>query len=225
MNELDVLDPIPETLRLSTGTVVQFESLKARQFFKLLRIVTHSAAGMLGHVDNLFNGDGADAAGRFAALLVMSIPDSIDETVEFLFSMVKPAGLIDKPKMDKAEQAYNQRLWDAVVKDLSNPELEDLIDLVEAIFKREADDLAALGKKLQKLLGLAKKTGQLEPQNSSTSLAQNSSEASPELLISSVQSTDGPMLNSESVQLPVLDNAPQPLPNVGTWNTENNVNW
>lgn len=217
MNELDTLDAVPETITLSTGTVVQFEALKARQFFKLLRIVTHSATGMLGQIDNLFSGSGQDAAGRFAAMLLMSIPDAIDETVEFLFSMVKPAGLIDRPKLDKVQQQHNQALWDNLVKDLSNPELEDLVDLVEAIFKREADDLAALGKKLQKLLGLAQKTGQLKPQDntSQTSQDQNSSEDSPEPSISSVQSTDGPTISFGNVQLPVLDNAPQPLPNVG----------
>jgi hypothetical protein len=217
MNELDTLDAVPETITLSTGTVVQFEALKARQFFKLLRIVTHSATGMLGQIDNLFSGSGQDAAGRFAAMLLMSIPDAIDETVEFLFSMVKPAGLIDRPKLDKVQQQHNQALWDNLVKDLSNPELEDLVDLVEAIFKREADDLAALGKKLQKLLGLAQKTGQLKPQDntSQTSQDQNSSEDSPEPSISSVQSTDGPTISLGNVQLPVLDNAPQPLPNVG----------
>jgi hypothetical protein len=217
MNELDTLDAVPETITLSTGTVVQFEALKARQFFKLLRIVTHSATGMLGQIDNLFSGSAQDAAGRFAAMLLMSIPDAIDETVEFLFSMVKPAGLIDRPKLDKVQQQHNQALWDNLVKDLSNPELEDLVDLVEAIFKREADDLAALGKKLQKLLGLAQKTGQLKPQDntSQTSQDQNSSEDSPEPSISSVQSTDGPTISLGNVQLPVLDNAPQPLPNVG----------
>lgn len=224
MSELDVLSPAPETLTLSTGTVVQFEALKARQFFKLLRIVTHSATGMLGHIDGLFNGDGADAAGRFAAMLLMSIPDSIDETVEFLFSMVKPAGLIDRPKLDKSQQTYNQQLWDALVKDLSNPELEDLIDLVEAIFKRESDDLTALGKKLQKLLNLAKKTGQIAPQDSQPSLEQNSSEVSPEPLISSAQSTAGQTINLGNVPLPVLDNAPQPLPNVNTLSAENYAN-
>ena len=224
MNELDTLSPAPETVTLSTGTVVQFEALKARQFFKLLRIVTHSATGMLGHIDGLFNGDGADAAGRFAAMLLMSIPDSIEETIEFLFSMVKPAGLIDRPKLDKVQQQHNQALWDALVKDLSNPELEDLIDLVEAIFKREADDLTALGKKLQKLLGLARKTGQISPQDSQPSQGQNSSEDSPEHSISSAQNTAGSMISLGNVQLPVLDNAPQPLPNVGTLNEESYVN-
>lgn len=224
MSELDVLSPAPETLTLSTGTVVQFEALKARQFFKLLRIVTHSATGMLGHIDGLFSGDGADAAGRFAAMLLMSIPDSIDETVEFLFSMVKPAGLIDRPKLDKSQQTYNQQLWDALVKDLSNPELEDLIDLVEAIFKRESDDLTALGKKLQKLLNLAKKTGQIAPQDSQPSQDQNFSEVSPEPSISSVQSTAGQTINLGNVPLPVLDNAPQPLPNVSTLSAESYAN-
>ena len=215
MNELNALDAVPETLTLSTGTVVQFEALKARQFFKLLRIVTHSATGMLGQIDGLFSGDGSDAAGRFAAMLLMSIPDSIDETVEFLFSMVKPAGLVDRPKLDKVQTQHNQNLWDALVKDLSNPELEDLIDLVEAIFKRESDDLAALGKKLQKLLNIAQKTGQLKPQESQPSQDQNSLAESPAPLTSSAQSTDGQMINLGNVVLPVLDNAPQPLPSVG----------
>lgn len=213
MNELDALDSVPQQVKLSTGTVVEFEALKARQFFKLLRIVTHSASNMIGQVDGLFSGSGSDAAGRFAAMLIMSIPDSIDETIEFLFSMVKPAGLIDLPKLDKVQTTHNTQLWQKMVDDLSNPELEDLIDLVEAIFKREKDDLEALGKKLQKLMGLARKTGQLKPQESQTSQEQTSSEDSPEPLTSSAPSMVGQTITLGNVQLPVLDNAPQPLPN------------
>jgi len=37
MTELDVLDPAEEHVKLSTGAVLVLESLRTRQFFKLLR--------------------------------------------------------------------------------------------------------------------------------------------------------------------------------------------
>ena len=192
MSELDALDSVPEQLTLSTGTVVEFNHLKARQFFKMLRILTHATKGMIGQLDQLFSGSGAEAAAKFAALLVFSIPDAEDETIEFLFSMVRPAGLrvaSGGRSLEKSEVEFNQKLWDDMANDINNPELEDLIDLVDTIVKREAEDLTALGKKLQKLLGLAKKTGQLT--TSQTSQEQNSSEVSPEASTLSVASTTG----------------------------------
>ena len=39
---------------------------------------------------------------------------------------------------------------------LDNPELEDLVDLIEAIVRREAKDIMALGKRLAAMLKLAK---------------------------------------------------------------------
>lgn len=161
-DELDALSPPPEELTLSTGTQVVFENLKARQFFKLLRIITHGAAPMMGN-PGLFNldGDAAQLAARLTALVAMAVPDAEDETIDFVLAMVKPKGLIEGRSLNKADKERNEELWDQVHKDMENPELDDLFSVIEGVVKRESEDLAALGKRLSSLFKAAKKTGQL----------------------------------------------------------------
>jgi hypothetical protein len=205
--ELDAFLPPPETLTLSTGVMVRFEDLKSRQFFKLLRIITHGAAHLLGN-PSLFvlEGDSAALAKRLFAMVMMAVPDAEDETIDFVRSMVRPEGLIDRGRRgdySKSDKIRNEELEDALDAALDNPELEDLIDVIEGVFRREADDLAALGKRLGKMMSLAQKTGQLTPSSttstsSPTSPASTSSEGSPEPSTSSPVSTDGATTPSKS---------------------------
>ena len=165
MTDVDVLVPVPEDegkLTLSTGTVLVLQPLKARQFFKLLRIVTHGAAPLLPTITIGPDDTTEEWVQRFLAIIFMAIPESEQETLEFIASMIKPYGLIEGRKLNKQDQERNDELWDSIEKDLGNPELEDLFTIIEAIVKAEAEDLKALGKRLMKLLDLAKKTGQLK---------------------------------------------------------------
>jgi hypothetical protein len=180
MSELDALDPVPEEVKLSTGTVVQLESLRSRQFFKLLRIITHGALPNLG-TQILRPDDDMTAtqyAGRVISILALSIPDAEDETIAFIRSMCKPAGLIEaRGRLNDRAAAHNDQLWAQLDADLENPELDDLISIIEAIVKREAEDIQALGKRLAGMFRLAEKTGQVPTPTSQT---ETSSAASPE---------------------------------------------
>jgi hypothetical protein len=162
---------------LSDGTVVKLLDLKARQFFKLLKILTHGPAVNLMAAQgsgSLLSGTGEEVLGRLVGFIGVSIPDAFDEVIEFLYDMVEPTGL-GGTKQSKAEDDAKVR---NLAKVMSNPELEDILDLVEAIVRRESEDLAALGKKVGKLLNLAQKTGQLD--TSPESPAPSTSEDSPE---------------------------------------------
>ncbi len=171
MSELDVLDPVPETVTLSTGTVVVVEDLRARQVFKLLRIITRGALGGLADL-SMFKVSGDDEAAEFTSrlvsLMLLSIPEAENEAIDFLQSMVKPYGLIERRgvKLSKADTERNTELWARVLTELDNPRLEDLVTLIETIVQREAKDILALGKRLAALLKMADKTGQLKPRNS-----------------------------------------------------------
>lgn len=165
-HELDALDPVPEQLKLSSGTLVEIEDLKTRQFFKLLRIVTHGALPVMQDM-SVFrldpDSDIGEFTGRLLAVLVMSIPDASDETIDFVKVMVRPVGLIEGRKLNKADTERNDFLWATLDNELENPELDDLITIIEAVVKREAADIQALGKRLASLMTLAEKTGQLKP--------------------------------------------------------------
>jgi hypothetical protein len=194
-SELDKLDPIPETVTLRSGLKVQLESLKARQFFKLLRIITHGAmpgiqgAGVLD-LENLDDTD--EFMGRLLSVVVLSIPDAEDETIEFLRSMVYPVGLIQRRGLNKQDVERNALLWDAIDAELENPELDDVVTIIEAIVKREAEDIQALGKRLASMFKLAERTGQLSSTSPSpTESTPTSSAASAAPSTSSRRNTGG----------------------------------
>jgi hypothetical protein len=178
-NELDVLTPSDDVLTLSDGTRLRLVDLKARQFFKLLKILTHGPAMQLMAAQGtagLLAGSEDEILGRLVAFIGVSIPDSFDEVVGFLYDMVEPADL--RKGTDKKTREDNAALQQHVAQTLSNPDPEDMVDLIEAIVRRESADLAALGKKVMKLLSLAQKTGQLDTPQSSP--AQSTSEVSSE---------------------------------------------
>jgi hypothetical protein len=195
MSELDALDPVPETVTLSTGTVVVLESLRTRQFFKFLRIITRGALPSLQDL-SIFKMDGdsdpREFAGRLVSLMLLSVPEAEQEAIDFIQSMCKPVGLVDRRsgRLNKQDLERNTELWANVLTDLDNPELDDLVSIVEAIVKREAGDIQALGKRLGAMFALAEKTGQL-PNRNPTSPGPNSSADSPEPTTFSATSTDG----------------------------------
>lgn len=174
-NEIDKLDPVPDQVTLKSGLVVQLESLRARQFFKLLRIITHGALPGMREA-GLFDMDGLDSdqfMGRLLSVTLLSIPDAEDETIEFVRSLCYPYGLIERKGLNKQDVERNKILWEALDEELENPSLDDLVTIIEAVVKREADDIQALGKRLASMFKLAEKTGQIDTS------AQNPKESTP----------------------------------------------
>lgn len=189
-NELDKLDPIPETVTLESGLQVQLESLRARQFFKLLRIVTHGALPGMREAGLFDLDDTNEFIGRLLSVTLLSIPDAGDEAIEFIRSMVYPVGLIDRKGLNKQDVERNTLLWEALDAELENPELGDVVTIIEAIVKREAEDIQALGKRLASMMKLAEKTGQLKSPSPTESTSASSAE-SPERSTSSPANTGG----------------------------------
>ncbi len=220
-HELDALDPVPEQLKLSSGTIVEIEDLKTRQFFKLLRIVTHGALPLMQDL-SMFrldpDADLGEFTGRLLAVLVMSIPDASDETIDFVRTMVKPVGLIEGRKLNKADQERNDFLWATLDHEMENPELDDLITIVEAVVKREAADIQALGKRLASMMTLAAKTGQLKPgrPNQTDASTRASSADSPEPSTFSPPSTAGTTTGSETSVSVDFGSASRPLASATT---------
>jgi hypothetical protein len=169
MSDIDVIEPVPVDSRrvvLSTGTVLILQELRARQFFKLLKIITRGAAPVIPNLQVDGNSSVEEWTQQFLAVVMLAIPESEQETLEFIASMIKPEGLIEtspfRRKLSEEEKKINDALWDAIEVDLSNPNLDDLVTIIEAIVKNEGEDLKALGKRLMGMFQLAAKTGQLK---------------------------------------------------------------
>lgn len=202
-DELAALDPIPETVTLVSGTQVVLLDLRTKQFFKFLRIITHGALPIMRDPAMLrldADTDPEAFTGRLLSLLMLAIPDADEEALDFVRSMCAPAGLIEGRRLNKQDTERNTALWDQLDLELANPELDDLITIIEAIVRRESADIQALGKRLLAMFSLARKTGQLNPAQPSpnpTSPAPSSSADSPAPTTLSPPNTDG--LTSASV--------------------------
>lgn len=192
-----MFDPIPETVVLSNGVVVRLLRLKTRQFFRMLRIVTRGAGGFLSDVGLSMEDSTDDFIAKLLGLLVIAIPEAENEAIEFIGSMVEPDGLVDTPKMSKDDKAQNELLWLNLQDALRNPELEDFIDIIEAIVRREASDMQALGKRLRRMFEVAQKVGLTKP-------AENPEDPEPliesETVSSKTSSKSTPKVSSEDLR-------------------------
>ena len=197
-SELDRLDPQPVECKFSTGFTVDVVRMRTRQFFRLLRVLTHGAGPAVMRSGLNFGAGGAEFTQQLLTLVIMSIPDAEQEAVQFLASMCRPAGLPDKPDtaLTKQERESNQALWDQFNEELHNPDLADTFDLIEVIVKQEAPELQALGKKLERVMTLFQKTGQdkeePEPEATVEELNSSSPARSRRRSTSSATSTGGP---------------------------------
>lgn len=220
MSELSALDSTPGSVTLSTGTQIDILDLKAKQFFKLLKIITRGPGlALVSGGTNLLTGEPEEVMGRLLGILVISIPEAYDETIDFISSMIRPSGLRLTTAINKEAKQHNTVLWDRLAADMENPEMEDLLIVLEAVIAREAADLSALGKKVMGMVTVAQKTGQLKKPISQTSQVQNTSAASPQHMTRSAVNMDGPTPLSEISPFGVYDSAPQPLPRVPTYGT------
>ena len=194
-SELDRIDPQPRVCKLSTGFELEVVRMRTRQFFRLLRILTHGAGPALTQAQLNFDGDAAEFAAKLLTLVIMSIPDAEAETIQFMASITRPAHLVDKPEsqLNKQEAEANKATWDQFGEELHNPELTDLLDLIEIIIEQESGELQALGKKLQRMFEMFRKTGQDKeaPETEATPQDLNSPARSRRRSTSSATSTAG----------------------------------
>jgi hypothetical protein len=196
--DLDRIDPVPDSIALSSGIKVHVLPLRTRQLFKLLRIITHGAGQTLMNSGLDFKEDSDVFLQKLLGIILFSIPDAEQETIDFLQAMVEPSDLTDKPLRDlsKKEREDNIASWTALNMEMFNPDPSDTIDIIENVVRREATDLQALGKKLMSFLNVASKTGQLKDQSGSRDESPrlqdlNLPESSPESSTSSAVPTAG----------------------------------
>jgi hypothetical protein len=165
-NELDALQAESNTtssfdpdapLKLLDGTLIAVKPLKMRELLKLLRIVTRGGAMLLPTLR--FNGITTDDfAQQFVAVILFAVPEAEIPTAEFIQSIVEPGDL----RADTKENSkYNEQQRELLLEKLENPDLEDLVTIVEAVVHNEKDDLQSLGKRLSQVFNLARKSGQL----------------------------------------------------------------
>lgn len=163
-SETERLDPNPEPVEttLLNGMTIEVEPMRLRQFLRLLRIVTRGGASMMNMINP--DPDRDDFAQQLGALLLFAIPEAEDETVQFVQTIVRPANMAQGSSVTKAQQVENGQRISELVDYLENPELEDLVTIIQKLIEQEADDLRALGKRLAAMFKAAQKMGVVTPQ-------------------------------------------------------------
>lgn len=129
--DVDDLEAIhPDVVRVTIdGQVCKIHRLKTREFLELMRILTNGLGPNIGNVRLSF--DDPDAIGsEMMALMFMAIPNASQEFAVFLADIVEPVDGEQKGKV----AAY---LHD-------NPELDEMLEIFEAVARQEKDDLSAL---------------------------------------------------------------------------------
>jgi hypothetical protein len=197
-SELDRIDPDGAIVTLSSGLQVEVVRLQTRQFFRLLKVLTHGGGEALVRMLD-FNADAAEFGQRLLVAVLFSIPDAENEAVQFVQSMCRPPG-VAPPEMKRATKAQAQAddaAFEELGRALFNPPLEDTVSIIETVIKQESEDIQALGKRLSGLLKLAERTGQLkpgrpEPAPTPAEMAASSSDGTPPSSTSSRPTTGGP---------------------------------
>jgi hypothetical protein len=147
--DTDTLVPDERIVTLVSGSQVRVLPIKLRQLLRLLKIL----AGGAGSAIQAFSADESDedVATSIMFALVLAIPEAEDETVDFIQSVVLPAGYVEGRRLSKQQQKDNDELIEELAEELFNPELEDSLAIIENIVKFEAPHIRELGKKLKVL--------------------------------------------------------------------------
>lgn len=154
--EVERLIPESGPVTLDNGLEVEVLPLKLRQFLKFLRIIT-VGAGASWNVVNLNMNDPESFSRDIMALALFAIPEAEEEVIEFLRSAVVPANLPGTKTKEDRERS-EELIMDLQV-ELDNPEIEDVLVVLETLLAREAKDIVKLGKRLKSMMATVQKTG------------------------------------------------------------------
>ena len=149
VDETATIVPFPDVLTLVTGQKVSIVALKTRQLIRLVRILTHSLGPI---IENGLDPEAEEFTSQLVGALITAIPEAEDEVIDFVGSMVEPVGLRKGRGLSRVDKDYNEELWTKAAEALDNPDIDDLITIVEAIIRTCAPNLKALGKRVMTLL-------------------------------------------------------------------------
>lgn len=134
--DLEVILPdLSEPVTLG-GIQARVRRLKTREFAALLKIITTGLGGALSTI-RVDLASPATAARDFGALLMLAVPNAIEEMINFLAVVCEPVDENDRPALAKYLR--------------DNPDIEDLMVVVERVAEQERDEIRMLGGKAQSM--------------------------------------------------------------------------
>ena len=125
--DLEVILPEPGKVTID-GVECTVRHLKAREFFMLMRVLTQGVGPNLMQIRFQGKTD-EDMAGMVTGILLMAIPEALDDFMDLVQHLVEPVDVANRSKVKAA---------------LENPEIEELLPIVDALILNEKDNFAAL---------------------------------------------------------------------------------
>jgi hypothetical protein len=133
VEDLEPIVPSVENVTIA-GVPCRIRRLKTREFLALVNVLTSGLGASLQEVSIDFT-DEESIGSDLSALMLLAIPNAVDEFAMFLRAVVEP-----KDEKDAAKVATYL---------IDNPDVDDLLLIFEAIVTQEKDDLAVLAGKAQ----------------------------------------------------------------------------
>ncbi len=155
----EVLGDTGPTITLVSGQEIRVLPLRTRQLFAFMRILTRDGLPKLLNLDLDTEASGEKFMFQLLGLVVTSVFEAEDETIDFIKAVVEPVGLKKNPK-DKAAQKHNENLFLEMFDELENPDPQDLLSILEKLVEEEAGDIQALGKRFVSVVKMAAKMAQ-----------------------------------------------------------------
>lgn len=118
------------SIRAEGGRVIRVnvKRLRTREFLMLMRAVTGGLGSAMAAI-RVNTTDEDQMVSDLISIFMLAIPNSIDEFAAFLLSIVEAK--------DRSEQGD-------LAREMQNPEIEVLMDLVGLVIEQEKDDLSVL---------------------------------------------------------------------------------
>lgn len=109
------------------GVRCRVKRLRTREVLTIVRVLTRGIGPGVQDLD--FTGPRDQVAQELAGALIVAVPESPDEFLQFVSDVVEP---IDESNLKPFQEA------------IRNPELETLLEVAEAVAVQEADNLKSL---------------------------------------------------------------------------------
>ena len=125
---VDVEAILPEVFEVEIdGIPVTINRLNLREFLALMKIISVGVGANIQTID--FNGEEGEMTGQMIALLMMAVPEAVEETIQFVKVVVKPVDPADAKQLTAK---------------LQNPEVDVFLDVIAKVIEQEAGELRAL---------------------------------------------------------------------------------
>jgi hypothetical protein len=141
-SEFDSILPQGGRVEIAPGLLAEVRRLKSREFLLLMRVITRGLGGGISQV-RLTGSDPEEMQQELLTLLMLAVPEAIEEFGDFLLAIVEPVTEAERAKVKQAAM---------------NPDPDKLLDVLGVLVEQEKDDLSALVGKARAWLARIQRT-------------------------------------------------------------------